>query len=189
MSLFSQIPKPILTAISDPSLDVAAAAADASELILSAAFAPANKEEATLDIITAVAMLFAHGLRLSLDARLFAELLSGTVLASDRAASLAEAYAALLSATASSSAATVSQQALHRLIDGPLRRVTGMEWSMGHKLGNRALDPPERSVPVFYFKFTVSDSDKTIDVTATQEQAQELLAAFRDMVKEGERLV
>eukprot|EP00744_Colponema_vietnamica_P031274 GILI01049570.1.p1 GENE.GILI01049570.1~~GILI01049570.1.p1 ORF type:complete len:192 (-),score=24.47 GILI01049570.1:63-638(-) len=185
-SLALQVPKQVLQSISEAQ-DLASASVVAMNLLNSAGYTPEKGAEAHLDAATAVAMLFSHALRFQLDSTLFVELLSGTVLASDRADTLAGTYSKLVAGEGFQSITYQQRAAQQKLLDGPLKRVTSLRWTVGHMLGNRALDPPERSVPVFHFIFTTADGAE-VPITATQEQAQELLVTFKDMVKEAERL-
>ena len=140
----------------------------------------------------AAAALFAHCLRLRIDQEAtFGDLLTGsTILGSDRVDYLWSVFQQhVLQSDAYRTDVQVerARQEQEDLFDGPMSRLTGLRWTMGHELGNRMLDPPERSAPILSLEF-VTANGSTHKLQVTQEQAQDLLAGFRGMTKEAERL-
>lgn len=140
----------------------------------------------------AAAALFAHCLRLRIDQEAtFVDLLTGsTVLASDRVDFLWGIYKSHILDTDAYRQGVAEERARQEqedLNDGPMPRLTGLRWRMGHELGNRMMDPPERSAPTLTIEFVTADG-KAVKLHVTQEQAQDLLSGFRTMTKEAERL-
>lgn len=78
-----------------------------------------------------------------------------------------------------------------------LPKATGLEYTVAHQLGDRTQETPERSLPAFEYSIsTVRSADpndtaagkKSVDFTATAEQAQHLLSRLQDMVREAQRV-
>eukprot|EP00758_Cryptobia_borreli_P007833 Tbor_TRINITY_DN5333_c0_g6::TRINITY_DN5333_c0_g6_i2::g.4767::m.4767 len=176
-----------------------------------------------VDAVSAIAFLYAHAIRLHIPIRdtnvavnskesvgakianshnsAFADfLLHTTMLSSDQIDVLSCGYDAIPSfkcsdgVTAGALVADNRESQQQQLVDGPYPRLTGLKWAVSHKLGNRTVDPPERSVPSVTLDFqtsttsTVADINNRIRFNLSQEEAHDMLAQFRDLVKESERI-